>query len=131
MAPKCSLGNILFSHEYLIIPCIVIHEANNLMPSCSINRQINNWHRIAIHHCSFVKVPKINAYMKFSIFLVDRNNIGNPLSIPTLPNELSFNKFGYFGLNVGKNIWVTSARWLLMWPKSRFNRQPMFNNRSV
>jgi len=30
----------------------------------------------------------------------------------------------------GKNIRVTSARWLLMWLKSRFNRQPMFNELS-
>jgi len=65
--------------------------------------------------------------MKFSIFLADRNNIRNPLSILTLPNELGFDKFGYFGLNIRKNVRVTSARWLLMWPKSRLNRQPMFN----
>ena len=66
--------------------------------------------------------------MNFSILLVDRNNIENPLSIPTLPNELSFNKFGYFGLDIRKNIRITLAYWLMMWPKSRFNRQPMFNN---
>jgi hypothetical protein len=92
------------------------------MPSCSVNQQISNWHWVSIHRRSFVKVPEINADPKFPILLVDRNNIGNPFGIPTLPNKLGFNKFGYFGLDVRKDIRITSASWLLMWPKSRLNR---------
>jgi len=34
---KCSLWNILFSHEYLIVSCIAIHKFDNPMPSRDIN----------------------------------------------------------------------------------------------
>jgi len=125
---KCSFGNIFLGYEYLIVPCIAIHETNNSISSCSINQQIDNWHWIAIHRCSFIEIPKVDSNTKFSILFVDKNNIRNPFGIPTLPNKLSLNEFGYFGLNIMKNIRVTSACWLLMWLKSRFNRQLMFSN---
>jgi len=98
------------------------------MSHCNIIQQIGNWHWITIHWRSFVEIPKIDAHTKLSVLFVDRNNIGNPFSIPTLPNKLSFNKLGYFGFNIRKNIRVTPARWLLMWQKSRLNRELMFND---
>jgi len=130
---KCSLRNIILNHEYLIVSCIAIHKTNNPMSSYSINQQIGNWHWITIHRRGFIEIPKVNANTKFSILFVDRNNIGNPFGISILPNKLSLNEFGYFGLNIGKNIRVTLACRLLMCPKSRFHRQLMsvFSPRGV
>ena len=125
---KCSLGNIFFGHEYLIVSCIAIHETDNSMSGCSINQQIGNWHWTTIHQRGFAKISKVNANTKLPILSINRDNIRNPFGIPTLPNKLRFKKFGYFGLNIRKNIRITSACWLLMRLKSRLNRQPMFNN---
>jgi len=75
-----------------------------------------------MHWRSLVKISEINADTKLPVFLVNWNNIGNTLDIPTLLNKFSFDEFSDFGLNIRKNIRITSASWLLMWPKSRLDR---------
>ena len=85
----------------LVIPRKPIHKGKNVTPSIVINDLINKRSRIIILRASMVNVTVINTDMNGTLFIIYRNNIGNPLCQGNQIDKTSFKKFLNFSLNSG------------------------------
>jgi hypothetical protein len=61
-ASESSLCNIFYSHKYLVVSNITVHEADEFMPYGGVDQGVGYRHRVSVHWCCFVQVLEINAH---------------------------------------------------------------------
>ena len=104
---------VLGSNVYLIIARETIHEREDFTSDTIINNLIDEGGRKVVFGTSFINIPIINAYVDCALFLVDRENIGNPVSESHWVNKVGFEKFLDFKLDSGRFMWVDRKKELL------------------
>jgi hypothetical protein len=103
---KSSLMLILRNNVDLIIPREAIHEREDFTSGAIIDNLIDEEGRKVVFGTRFVDIPIINAYMNGSLFLVDRDEIGNPVCESHQINKANFKNFLNFKLYGSLFMWV-------------------------
>jgi hypothetical protein len=71
---------------------------------------------------------KINANVYLTgAFILDRNDVANPIGLPTRWNKISLKELIHLLLDVIVDIRVEPSRRLFVWPKPIFNQKLMLN----
>ena len=66
------------------------------MANCGIHYFVNRGKEEGIHWVSVIEVRVIDAHMSFAILLRDNHDIGQPLEVLNLSNEVSSKEFVHF-----------------------------------
>jgi hypothetical protein len=97
---------ILGNNVDLIIPGETIHEREDFAFDVIVDNLIDEAGRKVVFGTIFVDIPIIYAYTNCSLFLVDRDKIGNLVSEGHRINKAIFEKFLDFGLDSRFFTWV-------------------------
>ena len=132
-------------HSDMIITQESVHEAKELVANSSVHYEVDPGQGKAIFRASPINIGKVNAESSFSIFLLDKNHISQPIGIiyfsdssglvefadlfidrlfPLWGETSSFLFDGFEGGNdihlVGDHCWVNSSHDLLL-PREYFH----------
>jgi hypothetical protein len=104
---------ILGNNIDLIISREIVHQREDFASSAIVNNMIDKGGRKVVFRTSFVDITIINAYTDCALFLIDRDNIGNPVSEGHQVNKVGFEKFLDFKINSSRFTWVNWTKALL------------------
>ena len=80
-------------HSDLIITRESVHEAEELVTSSDVHYEVDSGEGKAIFRASPVNIGKVNAELPFSICLLDKNHISQPVEIINFSDNLGLEEF--------------------------------------
>ena len=104
-----------------------IHKRKYFTANTIINNLVNKWGRKIILRKSTIDVLVINTLMHCSLFLHDKNNIGNPISKRNSVNKTNMQKFFNLCFNGTNILWMNRMQTLSHWFDIRIHFDFMFN----
>jgi hypothetical protein len=94
----------------LIISGENIHQREDFTSGTIVDDLVDERGRKVVFRTCFVNIPIINAHMDCALFLVNQDNIGNPVSESHWVNKVGFEKFHDFKLDSGRFTWVDRTK---------------------
>jgi hypothetical protein len=128
---KSSLMLILTNNVDLIISRETIHEREDFTVGAVIDNLIDEGGRKVVLWTSFVDIPIINAYTNCTLFLVNRDKIGNPVYDNHWINKDGFQKFLDFEFYSSRFTWVNWTKALPDGFSVRIRLDLMYHNLRV
>ena len=105
-------------HFDLVISGEGVHKTEKLMFGGGINYQVNFSQRKAIFWTCLVEGSEVNTYSPLSLFFWGDDNIGEPIRVMGLSNDIGLNGFYYlffydFQSFLGKVSFFLANRWIV------------------
>ena len=100
-------------HLNLIISWEAIHEGHSLKTAHIINHDICDRERKLIFGTSSVQIVEVNTNLNLSLLFREENNVGNPIRMLLLPDEIGVYELFDFWFNCFHNLWTESLLLLL------------------